>query len=126
VKGENMKIKNVVFIAAVLFLTGCASNPTINSLTLEQRTRLNKIQAVFGGIDKPYKTIGKAKGLSCHRNAYAPRSITEDEAMQGVKINAVLMGADAVINIACQNNGVDWGNNCWSSIVCFGDAIKLN
>lgn len=45
--------------------------------------------------------------------------------MEGVKINAVLMDADAVINTACQNNGVDWGNNCWSSIVCVGEAIKF-
>ena len=120
-----MKIKKMLFLVICLYLTGCASNTSINTLTGEQRARLNTIQVAMGGIDKPFKTIGKAEGLSCHRNAYAPRSTTETEAMQGVRINAVLMDADAVINVACQNNGVDWSNNCWSSIVCVGDAIKF-
>lgn len=120
-----MKFKINLFIVACLFLTGCAANPSINTLTGEQRARLNTIQVATGGIEKPFKTLGKAEGLSCHRNAHAPRSTSETEAMQGVRINAVLMDADAVINVACQNNGVDWGNNCWSSIVCIGDAIKF-
>jgi hypothetical protein len=125
-KEANMKIRKSVFIAIGLFLSGCAANPSINTLTGEQRARLNTVQVSAVGTDKPYKVIGKAEGLSCHRNAYAPRSTTETEAMEGVKINAVLMNADAVINVACQNNGVDWGNNCWASIVCIGDAITFN
>jgi hypothetical protein len=120
-----MKMKNLMLISTGLFLTGCAAHPSINSLTGEQRARLNTIQVALSNIDKPYVIVGKAEGLSCHRNAYAPLSTSETEAMQGVRINAVLMNADAVINVACQNNGVDWGNNCWSSIVCVGDAVKF-
>lgn len=69
--------------------------------------------------------IGRAEGLSYYRNARASNSTSEAEAMQGVRINAVFMDADAVVNVAFQNHGVDWGNNCWSSIVCIGDGIKF-
>jgi hypothetical protein len=120
-----MNIRKSVFIAIGLSLTGCAANPSIYSLSSDQRARLHTIQVTIGGIDKPYETIGKAEGLSCLRNLDPPNLPTKAEAMTGVKINAALMDADAVINVVCQNSGVDWVNNCWRSIGCIGDAIKF-
>jgi hypothetical protein len=120
-----MNIRKSLLIAIGLSLTGCAANPSIYSLSRDQRARLHTIQVTIGGIDKPYETIGKAEGLSCLRKLDPPNIPTEAEAMSGVKINAALMDADAVINVVCQNNGVDWVNNCWRSIVCIGAAIKF-
>ncbi|WP_319409597.1 Rcs stress response system protein RcsF [uncultured Desulfosarcina sp.] len=123
-----MELSRIGSIFTVIFLSiicGCASNPSISSLKPEQRARLNTIQVYKLGVDKPYKIIGTVKGLSCHRNAYQKQLLTEEEAIEGVKLEAAILGADAVINVACQvNSGTDWVNNCWSSIVCVGDAIK--
>jgi uncharacterized protein YbjQ (UPF0145 family) len=123
-----MKLSRVVTILTVILLllvSGCASNPSITSLSPEQRALLNTIQVFNGGVDRPYKILGSVKGLSCHRNAWKKKLITEEEAMEGVRLNSALLGADAVINTECQvKSGTDWVNNCWSSIVCVGDAIK--
>lgn len=120
------RISSIIIIIILLqVVIGCASNPSINSLSPEQRARLNTIQIIKGGVDRPYKILGTVKGLSCHRNAYQTQLLTEDEAIEGIRLKAALLGADAVINTVCQiNSGTDWVNNCWSSIVCVGDAIK--
>ena len=120
-----LRFRIILMLFLLVLTSGCASNPSINSLSAEQRARLTSIQVLKGGVDKPYKVLGNAKGLSCHRNAYQKQMLTEDEAIEGVRLEAALLGADAVINTACQvNSGTDWVNNCWSSIKCVGDAVK--
>ena len=70
--------------------------------------------------------MGTVKGLSCHRNQYQVANTTDAEALQGIRINAAKLGADAVINTFCQTNStIDWRNNCWASITCVGEAIRF-
>jgi len=122
----NQKNSIIGLMLFVFHFFGCASNPSISNLGPEQRSRLNELQVFKGGTERPYIILGSVRGLSCHRNAYQTQLLTENEAIEGVKINAILLEADAVINCACQvNSGTDWVNNCWSSIVCVGDAIKF-
>ena len=120
-----LPFKSIVVITALFFVTACASNPQITSLSSEQRVRLNKIQVLRGGVEKPYQIIGVVKGLSCQRDLHSKRAISEQEAIEGARIEATILGADAVINATCQTNSTtDWENNCYSSIICVGDAIK--
>lgn len=124
---EISRFSAFLVIVILMFISGCASNPSISSLRPEQRARLNTIQVFKGGAYKPYKILGTVKGLSCHRNAHQKQLLTEAEAIEGVRLKAAILGADAVINTACQvNSGTDWVNNCWSSIVCVGDAIRYD
>lgn len=106
-------------------LVSCASNPRIEDLSVLQRSKLGAIEIFKGDVHREYTILGPVSGLSCHRNKYQAQNITDDEALQGVKVNAVLLNADAVINTFCQKNSdTDWVNNCWASIKCIGDAIK--
>lgn len=119
------RISSILLISILLLVTGCTSNPRISSLRPEQRARLNTIQVFKGEVNRTYKILGTVKGLSCHRYAYQKQLPSEDEAIEGVRLEAALLGADAVINTACQvNSDIDWIKNCWSSIICVGDAIK--
>jgi len=128
IKGGELKISYIVTVEAMMLifcLYSCASNPSISSLRPEQRARLNTIIILKGGVDRPYKVLGTVKGLSCHRNAYQKQLLTEDEALEGVRLKAALLDADAVINTACQvNSGTDWVNNCWSSIVSVSQELN--
>lgn len=121
-------MKKSLFVFIGVCLAGCAANPDIGSLSSAQRANLANLK-VYQGLpaSEKYEIIGTVKGLSCHRNAYKPLQIlTEDEAMQGIKINAAKLGADAVINTFCQHNsGTDLVNNCWASVVCAGDAVQF-
>lgn len=109
-----------------LMVVGCASNPSIDSLSSVQRARYSQMEIINGSTSRPHNVVGSVKGISCHRNAYQSRVLTSDEALEGVKLQAAQLEADAVINVACQKKSeVDWGNNCWASIVCVGDAVKF-
>ncbi len=109
----------------VVGLAGCANNPTIADLSSSQRAKLNTMEVSTGPSSRPYKMLKAVKGVSCQHDAYQPQQITESEAMQGVKLNAVLLDADAVINTTCQTgSGADAVRNCVASIVCGGDAIR--
>lgn len=118
--------RTLAVLLVTLAVAGCASNPSIDSLSSVQRTRYSQMEVINGTTSRPYGVVGSVKGISCHRNAYQSRILTSDEAMEGVKLQAAQLEADAVLNVACQKKSeVDWGNNCWASIVCVGDAVKF-
>jgi len=113
-----------VFLTCI-FVAGCASNPNIGNLSSTQRAKMASIELLRGPTSRTYKIVGSVKGLSCNRNAMQMRPMTEAEALEGVKLRAVLLGADAVIDVKCQKHSeTDWVNNCWASITCTGNAIK--
>ena len=113
------------FFPIVLLFISCTTNPRIENLTSSQRAQLNSLVVLKGDSDIPYTVIGTVDGLSCNRNAYQKQDISDEEAMQGIRIKAVNLNADAVINVYCQTNSdMDWKNNCWASIKCIGDAVK--
>jgi uncharacterized protein YbjQ (UPF0145 family) len=118
------RVGTVVFV--LLSSTGCSSNPGIDSLSPEQRGKIASLSVYQDAPSSPhYEVIGTVKGLSCHQNARRDQVLTQEEAFQGLKINAAKLKADAVINTFCQrNSGTDWSNNCWASFVCVGDAIR--
>jgi uncharacterized protein YbjQ (UPF0145 family) len=110
-------------LLALVISTGCATNPDVGTLSSDQRARVASMEVVHGPTTRAYTILGAVKGLSCHRNAYQGQHLTEAEAIEGVKLRAALLDADAVVNLVCQaNSGADWANNCWSSIVCVGDV----
>lgn len=112
-----------LFVLAVS--TGCATNPDVGSLSSDQRARIASMEVLRGPTTRSHTILGPVKGLSCHRNAYQRQQLTEVEAIEGVKLRAASLDADAVVNLVCQvNSGADWVNNCWSSIVCVGDAVR--
>ena len=114
-------------MTALAVSTGCATNPDVGNLSSDQRARIASMELLRGPTTRPHAILGAVKGLSCHRNAYQRQQLTEAEALEGVKLRAASLDADAVINLVCQvNSGADWVNNCWSSIVCVGDAVRYN
>lgn len=120
-----MLAKFLVFTGLVV-LTGCSSNHRIENLTSEQRAKAASMMVYETTPDKPFTIIKSVTGLSCNRNKFQAQAISDHESLEGVKIEAALLGADAVINTFCQTNSdTDWANNCWASIKCVGDAIKF-
>jgi len=119
-------LKSTILIIPLL-VGACASNPRIDSLSSEDRAKVAQVKIFNGLPDQQYKLLETVSGLSCNRNAHQKQDVSEAEALEGVKINAVLKGGDAVINTLCQKNSdTDWKNNCWASVKCIGDAVKLN
>lgn len=121
-------IRAVAISFVVVTVAGCASNPSVASLSSEQRQRVAELVEIPSGSlpRESYQIVGSAKGLACKRNLYASGKPSIEEAQQGVRIRAALMGADAVTNVLCEDKQeTDWGNNCWQTVVCVGDAITV-
>jgi uncharacterized protein YbjQ (UPF0145 family) len=119
----------IIAILSALAISGCASNPDVRSLSSEQRARFTSMDVVRGPIIRPHTIVGSVEGLSCVRSTFRAAFdnryvVTEGEAIEGVKLRAALLDADAVVNVVCKTSGVDWANNCWSSIVCVGNAVR--
>lgn len=115
----------IYFLIFASLICGCASNPSVEDLSSEQRSQYSRIAILDSPPAASFETVGVVKGISCHRNAYQKNGVTSDEAIYGIKLEAAKLKADAVINMVCQEKKeADWGNNCWQSYVCVGDAIK--
>jgi len=114
-------------LCLAFFLAGCMSNQRIETLTPQQREAVLHVQILEKPPSGEYDSLGVVSGLSCNRNKFQAPKISEDEAMQGLRIEATKRGATAVMNTFCQTNSdTDWRNNCWASVKCVGDAIKVH
>lgn len=122
------KVASLFVVCVISALTGCASNPSVSSLTSAERQRVAEMIVLKPGSipRESYQILGSVEGIACKRNLYASGSPSTDEAKQGVRIRAAQLGADAVTNMVCEDKReVDWGRNCWQTVVCVGDAITV-
>lgn len=121
-------MRYIYIFLATITLSGCAGFGQIErvaDLSLEQIKAVNKIQLIHGSEITKYTTKGKVKGISCKGSAFSGNT-SEEAAMTQLKIKAVKVGANAIIYPTCsQDASVDWGNNCWESWVCVGEAVVI-
>lgn len=124
-----MSLRDTVgFVSVLVLVTACASNPSVSSLSSLEREKVASLVVVPAGAipRESYKVLGSVEGLACKRNLYSSGAPSIEEAQQGVRIRAAQLGADAVTNLLCEkNHKVDWGRNCWQSVVCVADAISV-
>ena len=114
------------YLAISWLIAGCATNPRIEDLSSDKRAEVSQVQVFKGRPTVNFETLGQVDGLSCNRNKYQAQDVSESEALEGVRIKTVMLGGNAVINTLCQKNSdTDWINNCWASVKCIGDAVRL-
>lgn len=111
-----------------LLLSGCAGLGQIervSDLSTQQLRQVNGVKLYDNEQGLKYTSLGKIKGLSCKGSALSG-STEKEAAMTQLKIKAVKAGANAVLYPTCSHDAsVDWGNNCWESWVCVGEAIVV-
>lgn len=121
-------MKKLWMLLPLSLLTGCAGFgqvERVDDLSLVQIRAMNEIQTIQNPADLGYSSKGKIKGISCKGSALSGNT-SEEAAMTQLKIKAVKAGANAVLYPTCsQDASVDWGNNCWESWVCIGEAALL-
>jgi S1-C subfamily serine protease len=117
----------VALLLLALLIASCASNPSISSLSPEERAKVSQIVLVPSGAihRESYQRLGTVKGFDCDRSPYGVGTVSMETAHQGVRIRAAQLGADAVTNLLCESASVDWARNCWDNITCVADAISV-
>lgn len=105
--------------------TGCASSRLEDP---QFRARVAKLRVFEANETLPQgaRVIATVKGYTCKRNAYSRDELKESTAFLQMKQGAVAHGADAVANVVCEEQGTSFATNCWKSIACYADAIKLS
>ena len=130
--GEAMK--NILIAISFLILTGCAASIQIErvaDLSVAQLRKVNGVNLIKEPKGLDYVFLGKIKGLSCDRRGRSfvyslfSDNTSEEAAITQLKIKAAKLGANAVLNIKCSANGIDWANNCWHTWICIGEAVLV-
>jgi hypothetical protein len=115
-------MRKIIVLSALLFLcTACATT----SMTPELRRRAARVRLLEprDAEERPYLLVGEVKGVSCGRQLGSDPSI--QAAREKLKLEAAKLGAEAVVDILCEETGVDWAHNCWKAIHCSGDAVTF-
>lgn len=77
-------------------------------------------------FQKRYSVINVVEGISC-KNKTWDRAATKTDAINQAKYWAHEMGANGLLNIQCDHpRGTTTTYNCWESITCTAQAIKVN
>jgi hypothetical protein len=99
-------------------LAACASAPPIAP---DLRRRASAVVLVDGPPPPGFQAIAQVQGIDCQKNLYGGEpSFTA--AREQLRLEAARRGATAVASILCQKEAVSWGDNCWKSVRCLGDA----
>ena len=106
----------------LLMLCACAMAPGLADLNADERARMDRI-LVFNTAGLPqgsYRVIGPVESVSC-KDAFV-----ESAAITRLKIQAVKLGADALINVQFRTKDrLDWTHDCWATVVGSGDAVRI-
>lgn len=117
-----------IIAVGFLFLSGCAGLGQIervSDLSTEQLRQVQNIRLYDNDKGLNYRSLGKIKGISCKGSALSGNT-KEDAAITQLKIKAMKVNANAILYPICSHDAsVDWGNNCWESWVCVGEAISV-
>ena len=77
-------------------------------------------------FQKQYSIVNIVEGISCKNKTWDPAA-TKTDAINQAKYWAYEMGADALLNIQCDlPRGTTTSYNCWESITCTAQAIKVS
>ena len=120
----------ITFLSIIFLLSGCgAMVPTIKiaELSIEQRRAVNALEILNINqlVGKNYSIVTIVEGISCKNKGWDPAA-TKTDALFQAKHWAREAGADAITNIQCDSpRGTTLTYNCWESITCTAEAIKL-
>ncbi len=121
-------MKNIVAGLLIILISGCAGFvqvERVSDLSVNQLKMLQDIQLYENTDDLNYVSLKKVKGISCKGSAYSGNA-DKEAAITQLKIKALKLNANAVLYPTCSHDSsVDWGNNCWESWVCVGEAIRV-
>jgi hypothetical protein len=116
--------------ATLAVLTACGAMVPIvkfNEMPVEQRRAVNALEIYNTTqlIGKNYSIITIVEGISC-KNKVWDHAATKTDALFQAKHWAREAGADAITNIQCDSpRGTTVTYNCWESVTCTAEAIKL-
>ena len=121
------KIWTLAFIG---LLGGCGTGIEIAKIDqLPPETRAAMAEVALFNEHRPkdlrYKVLSSVESLSCRHFAWDPAP-TLNDSLEQLKYKAIQAGGNAVIGVSCTRTGVDYGTNCFKSVICEGTAVQAS
>jgi uncharacterized protein YbjQ (UPF0145 family) len=109
---------------AACALSGCASTPSQDDIAKQAAAVKVYRSAELAGT--PYDVVGHL-WVDSWRTAYTlPTYPSADEAVDALRAQAALAGADGVINVVCiDQRRTEWFRHEQTAFLCYGGAIRL-
>lgn len=125
-------MKSLVSMSICIILAGCVG-PLVPVKTMDDLDLVTKRSVLSLPIynesqlfQKKYSVINVVEGISCKNKTWDPPA-TKTNAINQAKYWAYEMGANALLNIQCDHpRGTTTTYNCWESITCTAQAIKID
>ncbi|HSE59612.1 MAG TPA: hypothetical protein VLA99_12995 [Nitrospiraceae bacterium] len=123
-----------VLLASIMLgiLTGCVGPlvPVVKFDTLSPEERHATLSMPIYNesqlTGRNYSISNVVEGISCKNKTWDPAA-TKSDAINQAKYWARQQGAEAIMNVQCEvPRGTTTSYNCWESITCIAQAIKLN
>jgi hypothetical protein len=103
------------------------------ALSAEEQQQLSRMQTYSVDTAPSHTPLGQLKGLSCRETLRWVPEVSElngrtpeEVAMTQLKVKVLKVGGNAILSATCSNHSVvDWGNNCFASWICTGEAIRV-
>ena len=117
-------MKKIALLLIPVFIVGCASTP--NDFNQEYHERAKNIPLISDSetVVESHSVLGVVKSNSCNEKSLNRVVGDVTEAQLLLKLEAAMLGADAVVGYKCWTSPLDLVNNCWASKKCEGTAIK--
>ena len=103
------------------------------ALSAEEQQQLSRMQTYSVDTAPSHTSLGQLKGLSCRETLRWVPEVSElngrtpeEVAMTQLKVKVIKVGGNGILSPTCSNHSVvDWGNNCFASWICTGEAVRV-
>ena len=121
---RTMRPQRAGILALLLaILTACSTEPSESVIRKKAGSVTLLLPETQGAyLNRKYELVSTVKSASCSRQSGSEPSL--EEAQKMLKMEAAKVGADAVMNISCEETGVHFSYNCSHAIKCRGDVVK--
>lgn len=124
------KILFLLLLPCMIHISGCVG-PLVQEVSVP-RDIANRLDdqiptvtsADISSID--FVVVKEITATSCFNNFITDDASSEADAMRQLKYKAAQYDADALLNPICTKAGTSIIKNCWTSVTCSGDAIRIN
>lgn len=113
------RLSETLFV--LLCLAACATFAKLDP-AVRQRAHALPVLSREDVTGKQYIVLGEITGISCCKRGEYLASL--EEAREKMKIEAVRAGADALVNVSCENRTSQWDGGCRNVVECRGDGIR--
>ena len=124
-------MKSAIAIAALLVLTGCASNSAnmqvgtgMTYLSLKDQREATQAVRDYPQAPQGAKMLGQVDAARCHRNTMQSPP-TDAELLLDLKVAAYARGADGITDVKIEK-GTGLLQNCWSIINGTAQAFQIS